>query len=109
MRRASPPAGPPPRPAPVATTDARPRQRPAFDLQLLSRFPEALLHYQQALDLTERAYGKLHPERAIVLANVGQALGYVGHFGESLAVQREALARLREVLGKSHREIGYSL
>jgi CHAT domain-containing protein/Tfp pilus assembly protein PilF len=70
-------------------------------LQLeLSQHAEALESFRQALALTEKLYGKEHPQVAACLHNIGSALGDQGKHADAL----KQLDRARAILEKTEKE-----
>ena len=78
-------------------------------LQQLRRFPEAVTHFERAIEIRQRALGPEHAEVASVLANLGGLLGDMGQGPRAVATLRRALTLQERLLGRDHPDLGYTL
>jgi eukaryotic-like serine/threonine-protein kinase len=75
----------------------------------LSRYEEALPHFQQVLSIREESLGRRHPDTAIAIGNVAGTLMFLGDFESSHELYREAIQINREGLGSEHPRIAAQL
>jgi tetratricopeptide (TPR) repeat protein/tRNA A-37 threonylcarbamoyl transferase component Bud32 len=77
-------------------------------LEQLTRYPEALTSLQRAEGVYERAFGRAH---ALTLAPMNEeisVLRHLGRFTEALAQAQSVLAERTRLLGRRHRDVGYT-
>ena len=74
------------------------------ELTELSRFDEASVALQNAVDLARALHGPVHSTVATALQELSASLGYAGHTAESERLQREAVDIFEKVYGPAHYE-----
>ncbi|KAK4162839.1 putative kinesin light chain [Cladorrhinum sp. PSN259] len=68
----------------------------------LGKYKEAEQMYRQELQLTEKVFGKEHPDTLISMDNLASVLGRQGKYKEAEQMHRQALQLLSKVFGKEH-------
>jgi serine/threonine-protein kinase len=77
----------------------------------LGKLPEMEKHYREALAIKQSWYGKEHPDTALAMIAVGQALYYQGpsRYDEAAAFAQEGVDIQSRLLGKMHPEVAQGL
>jgi tetratricopeptide (TPR) repeat protein len=88
--------------------DANPRVEAAIRATIgdsyrgLGLYPQALEHFQRALELDRRALGNEHPDTLAVARSLGDAYFFAGKYAQAEAVLAPMVAASRRVLGTAN-------
>ena len=73
------------------------------------RYDEALAHYEQGLEISERALGAQHPGSARARANLGTVLIHQGKYALAQTSLESALAVWQAAYGPDHRTVAMAM
>src|SRR5262249_7609551 len=81
----------------------------ARGLEQVTRYPDALAPLQRAERVYEQAFGRAHPLTLAPMNEEVRVLRHLGRYKQALAEAQAVLAERTRLLGRQHREVGYSL
>ena len=81
----------------------------AFYYGKVKNYNEAIKKGREAMEITKRLVGKVHPLYFSILSNLASNYSEIDNFDEAISIQSEAMEIIKRVFGTTHSEYALSL